>query len=186
MTEMDSEKKSTEDLSFREAMADVRPLRSAGRIEPIPAKTPAIAVQREQDDLAVLQELLQYEGDPGELETGEELLFLRAGHQKRIIRRLRRGYFSVSDTIDLHHMGVETAKKVLLDFIEQALDRHIGCVRVVHGKGLRSRHLPRLKIMTNRTLRKHPSVIAFASCRPVDGGTGATNVLLSARRGSGR
>ena len=32
--------------------------------------------------------------------------------------------------------------------------------------------------MTNRVLRKHPRVIAFASCRPVDGGTGATDVLL--------
>jgi DNA-nicking Smr family endonuclease len=183
---MASEKKKTKDLNFREAMSDVRPIRSAGRIDPIPAMTPAFARQREQDDCAVLQELLDFQGDPAELETGEELLFLRPGHQKRTLRRLRRGYFSVADTIDLHHMGVETAKKVLLDFIEMALARHMGCVRVIHGKGLRSRHLPRLKMMTNHTLRKHPRVVAFASCRPVDGGTGATNVLLSQRRGSSR
>jgi DNA-nicking Smr family endonuclease len=186
LTEMHPEKKSTDDMSFREAMADVKPLSAAERIEPTPRKTPAVAMQREQDDRQVLRELLEFEDESAELETGEELLFLRPGHQQRTLRRLRRGHFSVSDTIDLHHMSVETAKKVLLDFIDQAMRRHMGCVRVVHGKGLRSRQLPRLKIMTNRTLRKHPGVIAFASCRPVDGGTGATNVLLSARPGARR
>lgn len=178
---MDTEKKNRVDVSFRDAMADVKPLPALNRIEPIPRKTPARAAQREKDEREVLQELLEINEDEAELETGEELLYLRPGHQPRTIKRLRQGYFSVSDTIDLHHMSVETARGVLLEFISQALDRNMGCVRVIHGKGLRSRALPRLKIMTNRTLRRHPRVIAFASCRPVDGGTGAINVLLSAR-----
>lgn len=180
---MDSEKKKIEDLNFRDAMADVKPLRNAGRIEPVPANTKPIARQRARDDRAVLRELLEFDGDAAELETGEELLYLRPGYQTRLLRRLRRGYFSVADTIDLHHMNVETAKTVLLEFISQSLGRQMGCVRVVHGKGLRSRQLPKLKIMTNHVLRKHRSVVAFASCRPVDGGTGATNVLLSRRAG---
>ena len=167
-------------------MADVTPLRAPDRIEPVPKKTPAQAVQKERDEQAVLQELLEYSDELVELETGEELLYLRPGHQKRILRRLRRGQYSVGDTIDLHHMSVETAKQVLLDYVDQALERQLGCVRVVHGKGLRSKTLPRLKIMTNRVLRKHPRVIAFASCRPVDGGTGATDILLSTRPGSSR
>jgi DNA-nicking Smr family endonuclease len=81
-------------------------------------------------------------------------------------------------------MDVKTARQVLLDFIDHSLGRRQSCVRVIHGKGLRSRDLPQLKLMCGRILRKHPRVIAFASCRPVDGGTGATNVLLSARPGS--
>ena len=180
---MDSEKKNTDDRIFREEMADVKPLRAPDRIEPIPKKTPARAVQKKIDDQAVLQELLDYDDDSIELQTGEELLFLRPGYQKRILRRLRRGYFSAADTIDLHHMNVETAKQVLLDFLDHALTRQLGCVRIVHGKGLRSKNLPKLKMMTNRVLRKHPRVVAFASCRPVDGGTGATDVLLSTRPG---
>ena len=135
------------------------------------------------DDQAVLQELLEFDDDSIELLTGEELLFLRPGQQKRIIRRLRRGHFSAADTIDLHHMNVETAKQVLLDFLDHALTRQLSCVRVVHGKGLRSKNLPQLKMLTNRVLRKHLRVVAFASCRPVDGGTGATDVLLSTRPG---
>jgi DNA-nicking Smr family endonuclease len=178
---MDSEKKNADDRTFRRAMADVTPLRAPDRIEPVPKKTPARAVQKERDDQAVLRELLEHNDESAELETGEELIFLRPGQQKRILRRLRRGYYSAADTIDLHHMDVDTAKQVLLDFLDQVLDRQLSCVRIVHGKGLRSRTLPRLKMMTNRVLRKHPRVVAFASCRPVDGGTGATDILLTNR-----
>lgn len=180
---MNMKKKSADDLSFREAMADVMPLKGHDRIEPVPKKTPARAVQREKDDQHVLQELLEDNGASTELETGEELLFLRDGQQKRILRRLRRGQYSVADTVDLHHMDVKTAKQVLVDFLAQSTARQMGCVRIIHGKGLRSRNLPLLKIMTNRVLRKHPRVVAFASCRPIHGGTGATDVLLASRPG---
>jgi DNA-nicking Smr family endonuclease len=54
-------------------------------------------------------------------------------------------------------------------------------VRIVHGKGLRSRNGPRLKRLASRLLSRHPAVLAFASCRPVDGGTGAVTVLLKKR-----
>ena len=181
---MDSEKKNKDDRTFRQAMADVTPLRTSNRIEPVPKKTPARAVQKKMDDQAVLQELLEYDDESIELQTGEELLFLRPGYQKRTLKRLRRGYFSVADTIDLHHMNVETAKQVLLDFLDHALAGQLSCVRIIHGKGLRSKNLPKLKMMTNRVLRKHPRVVAFASCRPVDGGTGATDVLLSTKPGN--
>lgn len=179
---MKSDKKKQDRNVFREAMADVRPLGPVNRIEPTPLKPPATATQLEKDNREVLKDLLG--SDPGELlENGEELLYLKAGHQPRILQRLRRGHYSVRDTIDLHHMDVTTAKQVLLDFLEQSLQRGYSCVRIVHGKGLRSRDLPRLKPMTNRVLRKHPRVVAFASCRPIDGGTGACNVLLSKRPG---
>ena len=177
---MKSDKKTSEDDLFRQAMADVKPLRPADRIEPEPPRTPAAARQRELDDRRVLQELLSH-GDLEEHETGEELLYLRPGYQTRLLRRLRRGHYSVADTIDLHHMDVASARQVLLDFIAQSLDRRYSCIRIIHGKGLRSRDIPRLKLLTGRILRKHPRVIAFASCRPVDGGTGATDVLFSAR-----
>lgn len=180
---MDSEKKNADDMSFREAMAGVKPLKPNDRIEPVPKKTPARAVQQKKDDREVLRELLDENGAITELETGEELLFLRPGYQKQLLRRLRRGQFSVADTMDLHHMDVATAKQVLVDFLDHSASRHRGCVRIIHGKGLRSKGQPLLKIMTNRVLRKYPAVVAFASCRPVNGGTGATDVLLAKRSG---
>ncbi len=182
---MKSKKKSKDLDLFRKAMADVTPLSVPDRIEPVPKKTPAVASQLEKDNQEALNELLSH-GTTDELESGEELIHLKPGYQTRVLQRLRRGHYSVADIIDLHHMDVSTAKQVLLDFIENALSRHHGCVRVIHGKGLRSRDLPRLKLMTNRVLRKHPRVIAFASCRAVDGGTGACDVLLSIKRGASR
>ena len=178
---MNSEKKNKDRNAFLEAMADVTPLPANNRIDPPARKTLPEARQRARDDQAVLDELLQ-QGDDGEdLENGEELLYLRPGCQRRLLTRLRRGHYSVGDTIDLHHMDVATARRVLADFLEQAIARRLGCVRVIHGKGLRSRNLPLLKLMTGHVLRKHPGVMAFASCRPVNGGTGATDVLLSVR-----
>jgi DNA-nicking Smr family endonuclease len=181
---MNSGKKESGDLElFRVAMADVKPLSPENRIEPVPKNTPPAAVQRDLDEKAALQEIMQPISDPADLETGEEILFLRTGYQKRILRRLRRGQYSTTDTIDLHHMDQETARQVLLDFIAQSLDSGHSCVRIIHGKGLRSRNEPRLKILTRRILRKHSSVVAFASCRPVDGGTGAVDVLLTGKTG---
>ena len=160
-------------------MSDVTPLEHENRLDPVPMKTPPRPLQKEIDDRAVLKESLLPMSDPAELETGEELLFLRSGYQKRILKRLRRGHYSSSDTLDLHHMDTKTAGQVLLDFVAYSIEQGHGCIRIIHGKGLRSRDLPRLKILSNRLLRKHSRVIAFASCRQVDGGTGAVDVLLS-------
>jgi len=179
---MSSNDNKEDDVCFRRAMADVRPLRQSGRIEPEPAKTPPRAFQQELDDRETLASLLDLDA-VDEPETGEELQWLKPGCAPRTMRRLRRGYYSIADTVDLHHMTVETARQVLLDFIERSVERRHGCVRIVHGKGLRSRDLPQLKVMTNRVLFRHPRVVAYASCRPVDGGTGATLALLKAPKG---
>ena len=176
---MSSKNKNKDSEIFREAVSDVTPLPASGRIDPEPANTPPRAFQQELDDRAAIRELLEGE-HLDEPETGEELSWLRPGYQQRILRRLRRGHYSVADTIDLHHMDVDTAKQVLIDFIENAVRSKFGCIRIIHGKGLRSRDLPRLKVMTNRILFRHPRIVAYTSCRPVDGGTGATDALLSA------
>lgn len=178
-TEMKSGKKATENAEvFRAAMTGVQPLKCDNRLarrRPRPAPVPT---QFHRDEAAVLQELLQPVVDPAEIETGEELFYLRPGHSPRLLRQLRRGTFSCADSIDLHTLTEKVAREVLLQFIAQSNRRGFGCVRVIHGKGLRSQGPPVLKLMAQKTLRKHPSVIAFASCRPVHGGTGAVDILL--------
>lgn len=180
---MSSKNKNGDNEIFRQAMADVTPLPATDRIDPPLPRTPPRAFQQELDDKAAFRELMDYDDIDG-LETGEELLWLKPGLQSRILRRLRRGDYSIHDTIDLHHMDVATAKQVLLDFIENSLQYNHGCIRIIHGKGLHSRDIPHLKVMSNRILFKHPRVVAYASCRPVDGGTGATDALLSAPKGA--
>lgn len=163
---------------FRRETGDVRPLQSPPRVPATRTPPDPRPVQRERDEAAVLRELL-HDPEPGDgLETGEELQFLRAGYQKRYLTRLKRGHYTIGDHVDLHGLNEASASSALRAFIDDSARRGPACVRIVHGKGLRSRTQPKLKAMTNRLLRRHPAVIAFASCRPADGGTGAVVVLL--------
>lgn len=178
-TEMESRKKPKSDAQlFLEAMSGVQPLKPGDRHPQERRARPPVPSQSRRDEEQVLRELLDPVSDPADLETGEELIYLRPGHSPRLLQRMRRGHYSVADSIDLHHMDEKTAREVLARFLVDVLRRGLGCVRIVHGKGLRSRSEPVLKRITGHVLRKHPAVIAFASCRPIDGGTGAVVVLL--------
>jgi len=88
---------------FRAAMTDVRRLKPGNRTEHRPSRPGALPLQRQRDEKSVMEELLAAGADPADMETGEELLYLRPGHSARLLRRLRRGHFSVADSIDLHH-----------------------------------------------------------------------------------
>ncbi|HXQ64790.1 MAG TPA: Smr/MutS family protein [Steroidobacteraceae bacterium] len=164
---------------FREAVKDVRPLKP--RAEPVaPPRPPARARFRRQDERRVLEESLEL--GPGELlvESGDELVFRRAHISARLLTRLRRGEFAVGDEIDLHGLGAAAARDALREFLAEALKRRLGCVRVIHGKGLRSGPGgPVLKHAVNIWLRKVDAVLAFASAPRRDGGTGAVYVLLA-------
>ena len=180
---------SDDDLTlFRDAVGPVRRIhseRSTSRPKPVQAR-PAM---READEQKVLEELSA--ADPAldamfdSLETGEELLWLRPGLQTRILKRLRRGYWRVQDEMDLHQMNVEAASRSIRIFLHESLDHGYSCVKIIHGKGLRSGPAgPRLKALTARLLSRHPSVLAFATAPRSDGGTGAVYVLLNNRAGA--
>jgi DNA-nicking Smr family endonuclease len=116
---------------------------------------------------------------PAELETGVELLFARNGLQHSVLRKLRRGQFSVAAELDLHGLRVEEARQELGQFLLHCRLTHKQCVRIIHGKGNRShRQQPVLKGKVNHWLRQRDEVLAFCSARPIDGGTGAIYVLL--------
>lgn len=100
------------------------------------------------------------------------------GVQIRTVRKLKRGRFPVGMEVDLHHMTAATAHRVLLEFLAEARTESLECVRIIHGKGLRSENGPRLRLMTRQVLRDHPQVLAFTACKQADGGSGATDVLL--------
>ena len=169
---------------FREAVQDVKPLaRPAAAADPAARRSrrprPAARFTR-ADRLAVLEESLRDDLIDPSLASGEELLFHRAGIQPAMVRKLRRGDYRVQGEIDLHGLTVAEAKQALREFLAQALLRQWRCVRIIHGKGLRSgRRGPVLKSMVGAMLRKVGPVLAYVSARQVDGGTGAVYVLLS-------
>lgn len=100
------------------------------------------------------------------------------GVQKRIMQKLKRGRFPIGGQLDLHNMTTKTGHMALFEFIADAQNRSFECVRIIHGKGLRSESAPKLKLMTRQVLRDHPQVLAFTSCKPAHGGDGAVDVLL--------
>jgi DNA-nicking Smr family endonuclease len=171
---------SDEDLrAFREAMSDVRPLPARQASPLAPAPPPAARFAR-ADEQQVLRESLLPPEDPALLDTGEELAFRRPWVRADVLKRLRRGQFAVGSEIDLHGLGRHAAHAALREFIGEAADRRLGCVRVIHGKGRRSGPRgPVLKHVVDHWLRRMNDVVAFASARPVDGGTGAVYVLLA-------
>lgn len=172
---------------FREAVRDVTPLGCRAETE-TPADPSSRRPRRPRpaarfaraDRLAVLEESLREEVFDPALASGEELVFHRPGIQAGVLRKLRRGDYRVQGEIDLHGLNVAEAKQALREFLAQALVRQWRCIRIIHGKGLRSGHRgPVLKIMVGTMLRKVGPVLAYVSARQVDGGTGAVYVLLS-------
>ena len=167
---------------FREAVRDVKPLAYDAPVVEPPQRPRPVARFTRADRYAVLQESLYADVSDPELASGEELVFAREGIQKIVLRKLRRGQYQVQAEIDLHGLTVAEAKEAVRTFLANALERHFRCVRIIHGKGLRSRAAgPVLKALTDRMLRRRDDVVAFASARPMQGGTGAVVVLLKGR-----
>jgi DNA-nicking Smr family endonuclease len=106
-------------------------------------------------------------------------MYGRPGLQRRILRRLRRGHYSLAAELDLHGMTVPVARVALQAFLQECRRRDLRCVRIIHGKGRRSSNEgPVLKVKVDRWLRQREDVLAFCSAQPADGGTGAIYVLL--------
>jgi len=173
---------SLDDVSlFHEAIGPVKRLHVEGPASQAPRPSPE-PTQFLRDEARVVHELLDMPFDPAEIEVGEELCYLRDGHAPKILKRLRRGHYSVQDEIDLHQMSAEVAREVVAGFLDASQRRGLGCVKIIHGKGLRSRaEGPVLKRLVDRMLRQRDQVIAFASAQANQGGTGAVLVLLKPR-----
>jgi len=165
---------------FRTTVSDVTPLPRHGRVRhelPPPEPVPA---QRLRDDRQALKDSLSHAHpwDSG-IETGEELCYLRNGVGAPVLRKLRRGYWVIQDELDLHGLIVEEAHALLVSFLNQCLRRGLRCVRIVHGKGLRSKNRePVLKRKVAGWLMLREEVLAYCQARQADGGGGAVVVLL--------
>lgn len=179
VTLMKDRQNSAELKLFLEAMEGVRPL-SHDRIVPTPPKPAPIPRQALADEQSVLSELLSFKYDPEALTSGEELMYGREGLHRGILRRLRRGHYSLAAELDLHGMTVPVARQALQQFLLECRRRNLRCVRIIHGKGRRSSNEgPVLKPKVDLWLRQRDDVLAFCSARPTDGGTGAVYVLLT-------
>lgn len=163
---------------FRQAVEDVVPLQTPARSD---SKVPSQASRQRRHDS--MQRLAAPDADINEdfdFSHSEEAdsSHRKNGVQLKVMQKLKRGQFPPADQFDLHHLDLRNGKTELLKFISSAKQQGLQSIRVIHGKGLRSKQGPKLKLMTRQVLRDHPHVLAYTACKPADGGDGATDVLL--------
>jgi DNA-nicking Smr family endonuclease len=160
---------------FRQALDGVTPLPPSDRIIHTPRPYRSSPGKQE-----TTSEIADYLSDHGAgIEPRNE--FLRNGLNRMTLRKLRREHWPVQDSLDLHGLHRDEARKLLLEFIQQATQRGLRCVCVVHGKGWHSEGGEGiLKVHARHWLAQIPQVLAFCEAPLGLGGSGAVLVLLKA------
>ncbi len=101
-----------------------------------------------------------------------------------VTERLREGVFSVQRVLDLHGCSVNEAHDLFHEFLEGAIKSNARCVRIIHGRGLKSKAGPVLKEKLKEWILEamhRKWILAFTSARMQEGGPGATLLLIRTR-----
>ena len=172
-----------EDEEFRRAVDGVEPIRAARRIAPNVKRPLPVPRQTRRDESAALVESLTGPISIDDtIDSGEELVFLRDGLARQVLRKLRRGHWVVELSLDLHGMNRIEAALSVAEFLRRCALKRARCIRIVHGKGLGSRNRePVLKGKLRGWLSVRDEVLAFCQAPATQGGGGAVLVLLKSR-----
>ena len=160
---------------FLAAIEGTEPLSGRDRV-PVPPP-PASPVRKEILPATVS---LTVEGD------GQRYAARAPGVNRSQLADLRAGKVHAEETLDLHGETIEVGVRKLQEFLVR-VSRTRRCVLVVHGKGLHSdireptwgRSAPLREAVLSQLLGECSGFVhALASAAPVDGGEGATYILL--------
>lgn len=163
---------------FRNAVGRVRPVTS-NRVAPKTLRPRPVPLKNPADKRKALSDSLGTTALDANVQAGDRLEFHREGIPRMVLTKLRRGRFRIEAEIDLHGMTAGEAMTELMDFLHESHQRGLRCVRIIHGKGLRSGNAgPVLKAHVAGWLTQCDEVLAYVSARSTDGGTGAVYVLL--------
>ena len=173
---------------FRTVVKDAVPLAQSPRADVRRAPPQPNPVQRNADEQAALvaSQLALYPS-PMSWDIGadieDEQSYLRAGVSPDLLRKLRRGQWTINAEIDLHNHNQEEAHEALMEFMRKARAAEWRCLRIIHGKGLSSHQkIPVLRNKVRRWLQLKDEVLAYCEPRPNGGGSGAVLVLLKGAR----
>jgi DNA-nicking Smr family endonuclease len=177
-----SEETVSDEEFFRSAMRGVLEIEEFRKI-PLPPKR-ALPVRKkgrpEAEPLRVLEEIILGKKPLDLCVTQEYVEWINDDLKGDIIEKLRQGRFSVQDCLDLHGFTLEGAEAEVEEFLGESLKKRRRCVKIIHGRGLRSPKGPVLKEALIKWLsyRHRKNVVAFVTARQCDGGLGALYVLL--------
>jgi len=174
----------TEEALFDEAMTDVREIVEF-RVLTCAKASKRTAPSRESSDpdddaLAILKQIAEGRHPINLSDTQEYIEWTDPNVNSMVAGKLHAGQFSVQGFLDLHGFTGEEVNEGLDRFLTDAFRKDWRCVKIIHGRGLRSVKGPVLKDAVVRRLigRYRKQVLAFVSARQCDGGLGALYVLL--------
>lgn len=161
---------------FRAAIGAVNPLPDSNRVSPS-AKTPQ-PIRRSHSPLPapIADDISDFGADDNLTE------YLSNGLSRQTLRKLRRGFWPVADRLDLHGLGSDEARRLLQNFLHEALQQDLRCVLLIHGKGMNSPDAQgKLRALSRHWLTQHPEVLAWCEAPLPLGGSGAVLALLKSQ-----
>ena len=112
--------------------------------------------------------------------TQEYVEWVHPDFRDDVVHNLHNGRYSVQDSLDIHGLILDEAEIEVDRFIRESITKSLRCIKIIHGRGLRSPNGPVLKSAVvqwlSRRFRKY--IVAFVTARRCDGGLGALYVLL--------
>jgi DNA-nicking Smr family endonuclease len=171
-----------EEELFFNAMREVREIKEYRNIQVRQRKQAALPgrISSDKEAIKALEEIIAGQRSVHLPDTQEYVEWINRDYRGVNIRKLHEGKFSVQDYLDLHDMSVEEAENEVAHFLKDSLIKGLRCIKIIHGRGLRSPKGPVLKNSLLKWLsgRYRKFIIAFVTARQCDGGLGALYVLL--------
>lgn len=180
---MPSQEKTVSDEElFLSAMKEVLEIKEFRKIPVLRKRTVSIQKKSrsESEPLEALEDIVLGKKPLDLCVTQEYVEWINGDHKSDIVRKLREGRFSVQDCLDLHGLTLGDAETEVEGFLKDSLRKRRRCIKIIHGRGLRSPKGPVLKeaLIKWLSFRHRKNVIAFVTARQCDGGLGALYVLL--------
>ncbi|MGW8272045.1 MAG: Smr/MutS family protein [Thermodesulfovibrionales bacterium] len=165
---------------FQEAMSDVREIQDFRQMT-VARRNPGSLEMRRTHDVAKTLEEITTGRRPISIEMTQEYVEWRnPAYRVRPDSCDEKYHVAVQDTLDLHGMTVDEAFDELRVFLKEAVEKRRSCVKIIHGRGLRSPRGPVLKhnVITWLTRKYRRNVVSVMTARRCDGGLGAVYVRL--------
>jgi DNA-nicking Smr family endonuclease len=173
---------------FRAEMADVVPLApkaASRRLKEVPPPRAWPTPRMPDEDIEALRSLADLVSGRAEFDLTHTAEFVEGqtrGLPPTLMEQLRAGRIPFQDHLDLHGLTLVQSEAAVTRFILDSVAKGRRSVLLVHGRGLGSPDgVPVIKHHLESLLLHGPArkyILAFTTARPVDGGLGASYVLL--------
>lgn len=175
------------DASFECLMRDVTPLKQANKFEFSSHKVRNFFPQSTLDERknnayqTKKDKKILSDHEPPTIDPDTFINYAHPLISVKTQNKLKTGKIEPGYHLDLHGCSIKEASELLPEFFQFCKKKHIECVRIIHGKSYRNYNANKItmKSYLANWLRLYISdVVAFVSCPPYSGGTGAVYVLL--------